>query len=180
MELYLYINLLGLCLTILTERVLKEALGLPLELEDFSNRDVRVITSYFLILIFTFCICVYFCFLALDGKTEFWAIFCVLLALTLMSDISEVDARTGVPLEEETGARQIIQDAIMDNKSFKETMIILFQYARPVAIAQNCPSNIDVLFSYNCQVINVRRGISNILLAVHFLVITDDYFMVVF
>ena len=164
---------------VLKEEVLSEFLDQPLELEDFSNRDVCFITAHFLLLILTYCITAYFCYHSLDGKTRTWAMFCTFLTLILMADMSEMDARTGIPLEEEAGARQCIQDAIMENKTFKETMIILVQYARPAARAKTCPLNVDVVLSFECQALNVSTCISNIILAIHFLVITNEYFMIV-
>ena len=184
MELYDYVCIWYLCFGILTQVVAKQAIDLPLEWEDFSNRDVCVLTSHFLVLIFAFCFAAYFYYLLLDRKTKLcqsvWAILCILHILILMVDSSEVDARTGVPLQEEAGARQIIQDAVINNNSFKETMIQLVQYARPRPEAKNCPLNVDILLSYRCHAINVSTLINNIMLAIHFLVITDDHFMIVF
>ena len=59
-----------------------------------------------------------------------WTLVCILITLLLMDADTLVDARTGVPMEEGAGARQTLQDAIMNNKGIKETMIVLFQYAR--------------------------------------------------
>ena len=59
------------------------------------------------------------------------------------------------------------------NKSSKETMIKLFQYARPQPQAKT-------LFSYRCQVIHVGTWINNIIFALHFLVMTNDHFMKMF
>ena len=177
MELFCYTYI---WIHILKEVVLHEVLDQPLALEDFSARDVCFLTAYFLVLISSYCLAAYFCYHFLDGKTHLWPIFCTFLTMILMADMSEMDARTGVPLEEKPGARQYIQDAIMDKKTFMETMIILVQYARPVARAKTCPLNVDVIFSYNCQALNVSTCISNIIIAIHFLVITDDYFMIVF
>ena len=148
---------------------------LPLDWEDFSNIDVCAITSHFLVLIFFYCGSAYLCYSAFAPEPTLWTYFCILLTLALMLDLGEMDARTGVPLEEQNRARQYIQDAVMDNKSFKETMIILFQYARPV------PRNKTyVVFPYKLLFGNVNTWLFNVILVLHFLVITDDDFMIVF
>ena len=180
MKLFDYVYIWALCSVTLTEVVLKESSDLPLEWAELSNRDVFVVTSHLLVLFYLHCIGAFFSYVALVVKPKFWAIFCILQIVYLMADMSEMDARTGVPLEEETGARHYIHQAVMENKSFKETLIRLFQYARPVPRAQTCPLNVDVVFSYKCQVINISTHISNIILAVHFQVITNEHFMIVF
>ena len=155
MKLFDYVCIWALCSVTLAEVVLKESSSLPLEWADLSNRDVFVITSHLLVLIYLHFIAAFFSYVALVVKPKLWAIFCILQIVYLMADISEMDARTGVPLEEETWAGQYIQEAVMDNKSFKETLIRLFQYARPMPRANACPLNVDVVFSYKCQAINV-------------------------
>ena len=87
---------------------------------------------------------------------------------------TEVDARTGVPMEEGAGAWLTLQDAIMDNKGIRETIIILFQYARqePRAIAYLLHVKTTICFS--------STFMNNILLVVHFLVISDVNFIDVF
>ena len=102
---------------------------------------------------------------------EPWPVVCILIILLLMDADTEVDAevdaRTGVPMEEGAGARQTLQDAIMDKRGPTETMIMLFQYARhqskPIANLLDVETTIFLsdTFQYN------------ILLVLQFLVITD-------
>ena len=179
MKLFNYVYIWAVCGVTLAEVVLKEASNLPLEWVDLSDRDVFVITFHFLVLIYIHCIGAFFSYVALVVKPKLWAIFCILQILYLMSDMSEIDARTGVPLEEETGAGQFIQEAIMDNKSFKDTLIILLQSARPVP-GTVLPSNVYVVFSQICQFSIGSTNLSNTMLIIHFLVITEDDFMLVF
>ena len=177
MKLYYYMYIHLLCSAILMKVVKEKALDLPLELEDFSYRDISVITSHFAVRIFFWCVGDYLSYRALVIQPKLWKIFCLSHILYLMADMSEMDPRTGVPLEEKTGARHCIQQAVMDNKSFKETLIILLQYARPVPRAR---AKTYVVFSVKYLAPNVNIWVSNIILAVHFLVITDDCFMIVF
>ena len=175
MKLYYYMYIHLLCSAILMKVVTEEAINLPLELEDFTYRDISVITSHFLVLVFFWGLGWYLSYRALVIQPRVWRFFCLCHILYLMADMSKMDARTGVPLQEETGARHCIQEAVMDNKSFKETLIILLQYARPVRRAK-----ISVGFCYKYLAPNVNVWISNLILAVHFLLITDDTFMIVF
>ena len=93
-----------------------------------------------------------------------WTLVCILITLLLMDADTEVDARTGVPMEEGAGAWLTLQDAIMDNKDIKETIILLFQYARqePRATAYLLHVKTNICFS--------STFMNNILLVVHFLV----------
>ena len=69
---------------------------------------------------------------------EPWRLFWASLFLFLVVDADcKVDARTGVPVQDGAGALETLLEALetlleagIDNKSLKEMMIIMFQYAR--------------------------------------------------
>ena len=62
---------------------------------------------------------------------EPWRLVWASLILFLVVDTDcEVDARTGVPIQDGAGALETLMEAGIENKSLKEMMIMIFQYVR--------------------------------------------------
>ena len=173
-DLYNYSFLYCVSRCFFMELVLEDALELPLAWGDFSERDVWVISLHFFILIWNQCLGIYLWCHFMKQTCEsyglmktFWAYMCLVHTVILMDHISEVDARTGIPMEEEAAMRHI------NNSSYKETMMAFLQFTRPQPRDET-----ETLIEFIGQ--SSVSTFYNIILAGHFLVITGDHFMIVF
>ena len=102
-----------------------------------------------------------------------WWVACILLTFDLIDNRTEEDTRTGLPMLEETEARENILELMTTEKILEEIIVLLFQKMRPAIM--DC-----FVFDFKTSVPYISPRIYTFIMIAHFITISDENFMIVF